>query len=151
MRTIEETITFIREAHAGQTDKAGAPYWLHPVSVMERLGPDASLDEKLAALLHDIVEDTRYSLNGLRKLGYADTVVEAVRLLTKPKPEVPYLDWIRTIAESGNIIAIRVKIADNEDNIDPGRVAKLPPAMRGGQARYSRSLEILQRALSTSR
>lgn len=60
MPSIDETIAFIRSAHVGQTDKAGAPYWRHPVSVMERLGADATEDEKLVALLHDVVEDTPY-------------------------------------------------------------------------------------------
>jgi (p)ppGpp synthase/HD superfamily hydrolase len=147
MPTIEETIAFIRTAHEGQTDKAGAPYWRHPVSVMERLGPEASEDDKLAALLHDVMEDTHHSADDLRARGYSEAVIDTVRLLTKPKG-VPYLDCIRAIAESGNVSAIRIKIADNEDNSDPARVALLPPEQRGGQERYAKSLAILRAALA---
>ena len=52
-RTIDDTIAFIKEAHAGPADKGGVEYWKHPVSVMHRLGPDASEDCRLVALLHD--------------------------------------------------------------------------------------------------
>jgi hypothetical protein len=61
MPTVDETIAFIKRAHAGQVDKAGNPYWQHPVSVMGRLGPDATESEKLAALLHDVIEDTDHA------------------------------------------------------------------------------------------
>jgi (p)ppGpp synthase/HD superfamily hydrolase len=147
MPSIEETIAFIRKAHDGQVDKAGMPYWKHPVSVMQRLGPDASDDEKHAALLHDVVEDTTYTLTDLLNMGYSEAAVEAVRLLTKPEIKVPYLDWVRGLAASGNMIAIRVKIADNEDNSDPARIALLPPEKRGMTDKYARSLEILRGAL----
>jgi hypothetical protein len=75
MKTIEDTIEFIRRAHAGQVDKGGQPYWQHPVAVMHRLGPDASTDEKLVALLHDILEDTRCTSDDLLAMGYPDNVV----------------------------------------------------------------------------
>lgn len=146
MPTIEQTIDFIIAAHEGQTDKIGEPYWRHPVSVMERLGPAATNDEKLAALLHDIVEDTQHSLDDLRDLGYSEAVVEAVRILTKPHG-IPYLECIRAIAASGNKIAIRVKIADNEDNSDPRRVSLLPHKQRDFSQRYAESLKILRSAM----
>jgi (p)ppGpp synthase/HD superfamily hydrolase len=57
--SIDDTINFIKIAHAGQFDKGGVEYWKHPVSVMYRLGPDASEDCKLVALLHDVIEDNR--------------------------------------------------------------------------------------------
>jgi hypothetical protein len=69
-----------------------------------------------------------------------------VQLLSRPQGESrpDYLDWIRSIAASGNRLAIRVKIADNEDNCDPVRVAALPPDEQNIVGRYERSLQILR-------
>jgi (p)ppGpp synthase/HD superfamily hydrolase len=149
MPTIEQTIEFIRSAHAGQTDKGGQPYWQHPVAVMRRLGPAASENEKMAALLHDVIEDTGTTAEDLRGLGYPEEVIEAVSLLSRPHG-VAYLNWIRSIAASGNQTAIRVKIADNEENSDPARVAAFPAADRGLVNRYHRSLSILRRVVPGS-
>jgi (p)ppGpp synthase/HD superfamily hydrolase len=146
--TVESTIEFVKSAHAGQVDKGGVAYWLHPVSVMNRLGSDAPEDYKLAALLHDVIEDTKYGADDLRAMGYAEPVVEAVLRLTKVE-KIPYLENIERIAASGDKIAIAVKIADNEDNLDPERIARLPanPRVLNPQiAQYQSSLEILRRA-----
>lgn len=146
MPTIDDTIAFIQKAHAGQTDKAGNPYWQHPVSVMRRLGPDASWQERQVALLHDVIEDTDHTAADLLALGYPPEVVDAVQLLSRPQGEnrPTYMNWIRSIAASGNRLAIRVKIADNEDNSDPKRIAALPPEGRDIVGRYERSLRILR-------
>jgi (p)ppGpp synthase/HD superfamily hydrolase len=147
--TVESTIEFIKSAHAGQVDKAGVAYWHHPVSVMKRLGIDAPDDYKLAALLHDVIEDTKYGAADLRAMEYAERVVEAVLRLTKVEG-IPYLENIKRIAASGDKIAIAVKIADNEDNLDPERIARLPANARVINlqiAKYQSSLEILRRAL----
>jgi len=59
-----------------------------------------------------------------------------------------YLDCIRAIAASGDRMAIAVKIADNQDNLDPERLSRLPPDKRSGNDRYRRSIEILTAALA---
>jgi (p)ppGpp synthase/HD superfamily hydrolase len=147
MPSIDDTLDFIKAAHAGQTDKAGAPYWRHPVAVMERLAAPSD-DERHAALLHDVVEDTAVTLDDLRRLGYGEGVVAIVALLTRDKSDgLTYLDWIRSIAASGNAAAIRIKIADNEHNSDPARLAQLPREARDLENRYQRSLKILRAAL----
>lgn len=142
--TIEDTIVFIQKAHAGQFDKGGEEYWRHPVSVMKRLGPNAPVNYRLAALLHDVLEDTEYTAIDLLDLGYPPEVVNAVALLTKPKG-IPYLDAIRRLIDSGNNIAVAVKIADNQDNLDPARVAKLPIELQAKGDKYRQSLLLLQR------
>jgi (p)ppGpp synthase/HD superfamily hydrolase len=147
--TVEGTIEFIKSAHAGQVDKGGVAYWHHPVSVMNRLGADALEDYKLAALLHDVIEDTKYSAADLRAMGYNERVVEAVVRLTKIE-KIPYLENIERIAASGDKIAIAVKMADNQDNLDPERIARLPANARMSNqqiAKYQASLEILRRAI----
>ena len=143
---IDETIAFIKAAHAGQTDKAGAPYYLHPVAVAGLLPPEADEDEALAALLHDVLEDTAVTEDDLRESGYSEKTIGIVRLLTRP-PGMTYMDWIRSIAASGNLGAIRVKLADNRHNSDPARIAQLPPEQRSIARRYVRSMRILKAAL----
>jgi (p)ppGpp synthase/HD superfamily hydrolase len=145
--TIEDTISFIKAAHAGQVDKGGVEYWRHPVSVMHRLGPDASVECRLVALLHDVIEDTVTTADDLLRLGYPESVVVAVQRLTKPHDK-PYLDCIRAIAASGDRMAMAVKMADNQDNLDPDRLSKLPPDKRGGDDKYRRSIETLAAALA---
>jgi (p)ppGpp synthase/HD superfamily hydrolase len=144
--TIEDTIAFIKVAHAGQVDKGGEEYWKHPVSVMNRLHPDASYDAKLVALLHDVIEDTEFGPADLNQMGYPPIVIACVTALTKPAG-IDYLDYVRGLADSGYTTAMVVKIADNQDNIDPERLARLPEAMRGGDDKYRRSIEILTAAL----
>ncbi|MEZ2142224.1 GTP pyrophosphokinase [Bradyrhizobium sp. DN5] len=144
--SIEQTIAFIKSAHAGQVDKGGVEYWKHPVSVMNRLGPDASIECKLVALLHDVIEDTRYTAEDLLRLGYPHRVVDSVQRLSKPKG-IPYLDCIKEIVRSGDRMAMAVKRADNQDNLDPARLAKLPPEKRAGDDKYRRSIELLTAAL----
>lgn len=113
---------------------------------MSRLGPDVCDSCKLVALLHDVIEDTSYTAEDLLGLGYPEAVVVSVKRLSKPKG-LPYLEGIRAIAESGDRMAMVVKRADNQDNLDPERLAKLPPDKRGGDDKYRRSIEMLTAAL----
>lgn len=144
--TVEETVEFIKKAHEDQTDKGGKPYWMHPVSVMQRIA-NPTEDEQLAALLHDVVEDTPYSLANLREMGYSANTVKMVDLLTRKPGGGTYIEWIKSLATSGNKGAIKIKIADNEDNSDPDRIARMPPEQQGIVKRYKRSLEILRSVL----
>jgi (p)ppGpp synthase/HD superfamily hydrolase len=118
MRSIEKTIDFIKEAHAGVFDKVGVPYWLHPFAVYSLLGVDATDTEKHAALLHDIVEDTSYTYDNLHDMGYTEEVIDILKLVTRDVDDHrPYLIWINEIVDSGNISAMRVKKADIEHNM----------------------------------
>lgn len=146
---IISTYELVKAAHAGQKDKSGVDYHIHCANVMNRLPADASGDERMAALLHDILEDTEVTEHDLVHLGYSAEVIDTVKLLTRPQgaDKKAYLDWIRDIAASGNRMAIRIKIADNEDNSDPARVATLPDDFKGIIQRYDKSLAILRPAL----
>jgi (p)ppGpp synthase/HD superfamily hydrolase len=156
MPTVEETLAFVQKAHneycrahpgVPQVDKGGHPYWKHPYAVMVRLGPDADENDKLVALLHDVLEDTLFTADDLLAMGYSSFVVECVQALSRPEG-VTYMNWIRSIAESGNLTVIRVKVADNEENSDPARIAQLPEEQQGIAGRYHRSLAILRPALA---
>ena len=112
MSKLEDAITLAAEAHNGQKDKNGAPYILHPLRVMARVQSDT---EKIAAVLHDTIEDTDYTIEKLREKGYSEQVLEAIDCLTKRDGE----DYDEYLTRSmSNLIAQKVKIADLEDNMD---------------------------------
>lgn len=147
--TIAETIDFIKRAHAGQMTDGGEEYWTHPVAVMGLLPDDVSDDVRHAALLHDVIEDTFVTLEDLRSAGYSEETIEIVRLVTRPTgpDRQTYLDWIRSIAGSGNVGAMQVKLADNRHNADPRRIDMLPPEKQSIGRRYYRSMRIIAAAL----
>ncbi|NGZ83904.1 HD domain-containing protein [Duganella aceris] len=116
MATLERAIAIAAEAHAGQVDKAGQPYILHPLRVMLRVASD---HERMAAVLHDVVEDTGVSLPQLEAEGFAPQVVAAVEALTK-RPGESRLDAAQRAA--ADPIARRVKLADNAENMDLTRI-----------------------------
>lgn len=108
------------EAHAGQTDKSGVPYVFHPVHLAEQMDDEAST---VAALLHDVVEDTDYTFEDLEKMGFPKEALDAVRLLTHEE-EVPYFDYVREIKK--NPVARKVKLADLAHNSDKSRLPGEP-------------------------
>lgn len=143
MTTIDSTIDFIKVAHANAFDKTGFPYWEHPYRVMQHLGAKASNEERKAALLHDIVEDTEHTLEDLHNMGYTIEVLNVVKLLTIDKAlNMPYIYHIAKIANSGNISAIKIKIADIMDNTDPDRLLLVEDAERL-LLKYRRALRVL--------
>ena len=119
--TLEKTIIYAVNAHRGQTDKAGRPYILHPLRVLNNLGLDAPLETQMAALLHDAVEDCGVSLRDLRDAGFPESVVVAVDHLTKnAEGKRDYQKAIERAARDP--IARRVKLADLTDNMDLSRI-----------------------------
>ena len=117
MSTLERAIEIAASAHAGQTDKAGQPYVLHPLRVMLSV---SSEDERIAAVLHDVVEDTSWTIDMLRREGFSDKVLEAVDALTKRDDE-SRIDAAQRVAR--NPVARRVKLADVTDNMDLSRIS----------------------------
>src|SRR5690606_9860935 len=103
MSTLERALAIAAEAHAGQRDKGGAPYVLHPIRVMLRL--DATPD-RIAGVLHDVVEDSAWTLDSLRAEGFSEEVVRAIDHLTRREGE-PYEAFVRRAGEDP--IAARVK------------------------------------------
>jgi len=151
--TIEETMLFIQIAHTSQTDKSGKPYWHHPVSVMNRLPENTEHDVKLAALLHDILEDTLYTAFDLLVKGYTYKTVNLVILLTFNGPfyyngNMPYTTKIKRLIELGNVDAICIKYADMCDNTDSKRLAILPEKQRNYFInKYKEPLKMLKAAI----
>jgi len=117
MATLEKAIALAAEAHAGQVDKAGQPYILHPLRVMFRLQDSK---QQIVAVLHDIVEDTPITLEILAQHGFSPDVIAAVDALTKRKGETR-IDAARRAA--ADPIALAVKLADNSENMDLSRIS----------------------------
>jgi (p)ppGpp synthase/HD superfamily hydrolase len=141
------TIDLMRRAHEGQIDKCGRPYYLHPLRVAMRLA-HCSTAERHAALLHDVVEDTAVTMSDLRQLGYDEEVLELVDLLTRRKPDgESHNAYLERIVQSGNVKALRVKLADVYDNMSPARTRALPAHERGIRHRFARDTERVEAAL----
>ena len=116
-QTLERAIAIAAAAHAGQLDKGGAPYILHPLKVMLRM---TTLEERIVAVLHDVVEDCDISLDDLRKEGFSEEVLTAIQSVTKV-PGESYEDFVERAAQ--NPIGRVVKLADLEENSDLSRIA----------------------------
>jgi (p)ppGpp synthase/HD superfamily hydrolase len=116
MATLERAIEIAATAHAGQLDKAGRPYILHPIRVMMSV---STSEERMAAILHDTVEDTNVSFDDLISHGFSDAVVSAVKALTKTDGESRLTAARRAVQ---NPIARIVKLADIADNMDLSRI-----------------------------
>ena len=100
-------------------DKGGAPYILHLMYVYKHV---STYDEKVIALLHDVIEDKKVSKEDLLEVGFPDYIVEDVIMLTRVKP-IEYNDYIDRIIKKGTIRALHVKLADVENNMDITRIS----------------------------
>lgn len=121
MSTLERAIAIAAEAHAGQVDRAGEPYILHPLRVMFGVHSE---QERIVAVLHDVVEDCPgWSFSRLQDdEGFNSAIVAAIDGVTKRKGE----DYPAFIARSRENYTSRVvKLADLRDNIDPKRLQML--------------------------
>ena len=135
--TIEDAISIAAHAHKGQKDKAGAPYLLHPLRMMLRMDSEAAM---MAAVLHDVVEDTDWTLERLREEGFSDEVLEAVDCLTHREGE-GYQEFVERLRT--NPIARQVKIADLEDNMNVRRINQLGSKDLERLEKYHRAWRVL--------
>jgi len=136
--TLEDALALAAQAHRGQRYPApgGEPFILHPLRVMLRVETPA---ERIVAVLHDLIEDTPYTLTELRRRGYPPTIVAALDLLTHHDSD-PYAAYIARLAPDP--LARRVKLADLADNLANNR--RLPPDPRARIARYEQAIAALQ-------
>lgn len=138
MPTIEDAIALAVEAHRSQVDRARQPYILHPLRVMLRLETEI---ERIVGVLHDVVEDSRYTLDDLRSMGYGGEIVQAIDCLTRRENEF-YDEFIERAAS--NPFARRVKLADLEDNMDIRRYDTLNEDILERLSRYHRAWQRLK-------
>lgn len=125
-------------AHHGQTDRSGVPYVFHPFHLAEQMETE---ETTVAALLHDVAEDTELTLDDLREMGIPEWVLEALALLTHD-PAVPYLEYVARLKD--NEIARAVKLADLKHNSDLTRLNRVGPRDLERVEKYRQAMEILQ-------
>ena len=116
MNQLSIAIIISTRAHDRQYDKAGKPYIFHPLRVMMNV---ESMDAKIVAVLHDIIEDTNLTVYDLVMEGFSNEIIDAIECLTKRENE-DYMDFIRR-CKTNDIVKI-VKLADIEDNSDLSRI-----------------------------
>ncbi len=121
-------------AHKGQVDKGGLPYILHPLHLMNQLMFDLEL--AIIAVLHDVVEDSQWSLEALKAQGFSPRVIAALDLLTHEKGD-SYSEYIAKIAT--NLDAVRVKRKDLEHNSDITRLKGLRDKDLERMAKYHKA------------
>lgn len=138
MATLDKAILIAVQAHQDQKDRYGSNYILHPIRVMMQF---KSEPEMIAAILHDVVEKTDWTLEQLREQGFNAVVMEAVDLLTRRESQ-PYMEYIDRL--KGNPIPRRVKIADIEDNMNPKRMDSLSDKNFEKLARLHKAWAILK-------
>lgn len=137
MSNLDTAIALACRAHAGQVDKAGGAYILHPLRLMLRFD---DLEAQMVAVLHDVVEDSDTGLADLRALGFADAVVNAIECLTK-QPGEDYTAFIQRLAV--NPLARRVKIEDIKDNLNLTRLPELSDKDLARARKYHQALAYL--------
>lgn len=150
---VKKTLDFVKKAHSGQL-YGDDPYWTHPrkVAVIGRklFGQKFNQDAIKVAFLHDVVEDTKFSIEQLSRIGYSPEIVEAVSLLTKNK-NLTYKENIKAIIASGNRLAIMVKYADNYANFTGDKSSWDPEKAASSQKKYKSSMDMLGDKLRVSK
>ena len=126
------------EAHQGQYDKSGLPYVFHPFHLAEQMDTEEAVT---AALLHDVAEDTDYTLEDLRSMGFPDTVTDALALLTHD-PSVPYMEYVERL--KSNPIARSVKLADLTHNSDLSRLPVVTEKDLERVEKYRKAIKLLK-------
>lgn len=137
MTLYELALSIAREAHKDQVDKAGADYINHPIYVASLVDTE---EEKSVALLHDVIEDSDFTLTDLMDRGMPNVVVQAVSLLTKDS-RLSYQEYLTRVKT--NELATKVKLADLKHNSDLSRI--LEPSYVDYQRieKYKKAIEFL--------
>ncbi|MDX2032896.1 MAG: HD domain-containing protein [Blastocatellia bacterium] len=133
MATLERAVQIAAGAHLGQRDKSGAPYLLHPLRMMLRMDSEPAM---IAAILHDVVEDSEWTIDQLRAEGFAEEVLRAVDCLTHREGE-SYETFVKRVKTDA--LARRVKLADLEDNMNLKRLSQVTPKDLARLEKYHRA------------
>jgi len=138
---LEQAISIASLAHAGQSDKGGEPYILHPLRVMMKLKDEK---QRIVAVLHDVIEDTDITHQDLLNQGLDSELANVILILTRRKDE-NYDEYINRICYDE--LAMRVKLADLNDNMDMSRIDILTEKDYQRLAKYRVVRKILENIL----
>ncbi|MFK8113635.1 MAG: HD domain-containing protein [Rubripirellula sp.] len=140
MSDLQRAIEIAVDAHRGQTRKDGSPYVLHPLRLMMAVD---SIEQKIVAVLHDVVEDTEVTMEEVRAEGFSQDVLAALRLVTHVEG-VSYEDYINRIKP--NPIARAVKLADLKDNSNLFEIPEVKQKDLERMGKYHRAYKTLSEA-----
>lgn len=126
------------EAHKNQTDKSGMPYVFHPFHLAEQMTDETTT---IVALLHDVAEDSDYTLQNIEAMGFSKEVITSLSLLTHDK-SVPYMDYVALIKL--NPVAKAVKLADLKHNSDLSRLYVVDEKALARREKYLTAIAILE-------
>lgn len=133
----KKALKFCFLAHKDQVDKSGLPYVFHPFHLAEQMDDEATT---IVALLHDVIEDTEYTLADIEAMGYGKDIIDALALLTHDD-DVDYFDYVKRIKD--NPIAKAVKLADLMHNSDITRLDSITEKALERRNKYLKAIEIL--------
>ena len=134
----KQAIKLCFEAHKDQLDKSGLPYVFHPFHLAEQMSNE---NTTVVALLHDVVEDSDYTFADLQEMGFSETVLAALRLLTHDE-SVPYMDYVAAIKK--NPVARAVKLADLRHNSDLSRMDEVTEKTLTRREKYLAAIRLLE-------
>ena len=134
----KEALKLCFEAHKNQMDKSGMPYIFHPFHLAEQMETE---ETPIVALLHDIVEDTRYTFRHLEKRGFSKEVIDAIKLLTHNDGS-DYMEYVKRIKY--NPIAKAVKLADLKHNSDITRLNEVTEKALKRREKYLEAIKLLE-------
>ncbi len=126
------------DAHKDQKDKSGMPYVFHPFHLAEQMETE---ETTIVALLHDVIEDTDYTIKDLTEMGFEENVIAAISLMTH-NPDVEYMEYVGAI--KNNQIAKAVKIADLKHNSDLSRLDFVDEKALKRREKYLKALALLE-------
>ena len=128
---IDRALEIATIAHEGQRRKGGGPYIEHP----KRIASQVEDRLKPIALLHDVPEDTKITLEDLKKEGFPSYIINTIDLLTHKKTDSNQVYWNKILINSD---AVTVKVLDIKDNLEgsPSDHARL---------KYAKALELFKK------
>lgn len=138
----KKAIKIMFEKHKNQVDKSNIPYVFHPWHIAEKFSEEKNV---IVSLLHDVLEDTDTTIDELRKEGFDEEIIEALKVLNHEKGE-DYFSYIKKIAK--NPLARDVKIADLKHNMDLTRLDNIIEKDKKRLAKYQKCLEYLETYIS---
>ena len=138
MTSLDRALRIAVKAHENQKDRYGQPYILHPLRVMMSV---SSHEEKIVAVLHDVIEDSDLTLKDLSEAGFSPEITAAVDAISKRDGE-KYFQYINRVG--ANQLARSVKLADLTDNMDLKRIDKLSEKDQKRLARYHKAWNMLK-------
>ena len=108
---LHKAIIIACEAHQGQSSINGEPYILHPLRLLIKV---KSNEERIIAILHDVIEKTNISLADLKNKGFDQNIISSIDSLSRRRGE-SYVDYIGRLMQ--NRISVKIKLLDLADNI----------------------------------